>query len=110
MQKMEEGVPRANANLDVAKEIKEIISTVLKIDPSQLTSESRLFELAADSMDIIEMVFVIEEKFDINIVVAAKGPSYTVKLINDSESKEAEFNTIGDIIQAVKKILDAKAH
>ena len=96
-------------NLDIANDIKLIIAKVLKVDPDQIKAESLLSELAADSLDVIELVFLFEEKFDISIVVQAKGSSFTAKMGHGDQVRHVQFNTVGEIIQTVQQIIDAKA-
>jgi len=62
-------------------------------DPLQLSEP--LDKLGLDSMQVVELIFDIEEKFDINLPVNANM---------DIESK-----TVGDLIQAVEKLVAAKA-
>jgi acyl carrier protein len=54
-----------------------------------------LDKLGLDSMQVVELIFDIEEKFDINLPVNANM---------DIDSK-----TVGDLIQAVDKLVAAKA-
>ena len=62
-------------------------------DPLQLSEP--LDKLGLDSMQVVELIFDIEEKFDINLPVNANM---------DIESK-----TVGDLIEAVDRLVAAKA-
>ena len=72
----------------ILKEVKEIITKYIKIDPERITLESRLNEdLDADSIDIADVVMDIEEKYgfefsdeDAENIVAIKD---LVKVIED---------------------------
>jgi len=94
--------------MDVTGDVKSIIAKVLKIDVGQLKAETKLSDLNADSLDRIEIVFGIEEKFDISIAVELKESSFVLKT-GAGQTQELSANTIGEIIQAVQRIVDAKA-
>jgi acyl carrier protein len=95
--------------MDVTDDIKRTVAKVLKTEPDQLKPESKLSDFAADSLDVIELVYLLEEKFDISIVFAAKESSFVVKLNRAGKAQEVEFDTVGDIINAVQQLVDAKA-
>jgi acyl carrier protein len=94
--------------VDAADEIKGIIGKVLKIEPGALKAESRLSEMAADSLDLIEMVYMFEERFDISMELEARESSFAVKIKRNSQVQNVEFNTVGEIIDVVRQIVDAK--
>src|SRR5262245_54311201 len=48
-------------------EVRRVISKILNIPADRLAPESRLDELGAESLDVIEIVFELEEKFGITI-------------------------------------------
>jgi acyl carrier protein len=84
--------------MDILHEVKLVISKSLKIPVEQLTDETKLDALGAESLQIIEMVFDLEEKFDIDISLDPKA-----------ESRAENFGTIGDVIRAVQQLVAAKA-
>ena len=84
--------------MDIAQEVKIVISKSLKIPVEQLTDETKLEDLGAESLSVIEMVFDLEEKFDISIAIDP-----------NAESRSENFSTIGDISRAVTNLVDAKA-
>ena len=94
--------------MDAADEIKGIIGKVLKIEPGALKAESRLSELAADSLDLIEMVYMFEERFDISMELEARESAFAVKIKRDGQVQNVEFNTVGEIVDVVRQIVDAK--
>ena len=48
--------------------IKEVAAEVLSVDPDQVTETARFKEdLDADSLDLVEMVMGLEERFDIEV-------------------------------------------
>jgi acyl carrier protein len=82
--------------MDVADEVKRIIAKALKVPVDQLDSDTQLTDLGAQSLDIVEIIFELEEKFDISIPVAEGGP------------EALEYDTVRAVSQAVKRLVDAK--
>lgn len=80
---------------DVAADVISVIAGKMRGDrPIQLGD--KLEDLGLQSLDAVEMIFELEEKFDITIPYNA----------NDSRM---EFDTVGDVVQAVKGLVEAKA-
>jgi acyl carrier protein len=53
---------------DALVTIKEVASEVLSVDPGQVTETARFKEdLDADSLDLVELVMGLEERFDIEV-------------------------------------------
>jgi acyl carrier protein len=53
---------------DIGAEFRDILVFYLGVDESTLTENARFFaDLAADSLDLFEVVVACEEKFDIDI-------------------------------------------
>ena len=78
-----------------ADEIVEMITDRISATGSALQLSEPLNNLGLDSLKVVELIFDIEEKFDINLPVNANM---------DIESK-----TVGDLIQAVDQLVAAKA-
>lgn len=76
-------------------EILDIVAQKAMIDRSKLTAEAKLSDLSVSSLDMVEVVFALEDKFGIEMPFNA----------NTSAS---EFTTVGDVIALVKKQLAAK--
>jgi len=54
--------------MSVLDEVKEIVVEQLNANPDEVKEESRFVEdLGADSLDVVELVMALEEKFDIEI-------------------------------------------
>ncbi|MEO1958820.1 MAG: acyl carrier protein [Nautiliaceae bacterium] len=52
----------------IFEEVKEVIAENLNVDPSEITMDSNFVEdLNADSLDVVELVMALEEKFGIEI-------------------------------------------
>jgi acyl carrier protein len=55
----------------------------------------RLEELGLESLDAVEMIFDLEEKFDIQIPYNANNP-------------RTEFDTVGEVVRAIQDLVDKK--
>ena len=80
---------------DVAREVIEVIAKQAKVEPDKVTRETELVDLNLESLDSIELIFALEEKFNIEIPFNA----------NDQNSAVISFETAGDIIDAVAKVV-----
>ena len=77
------------------KDIFEIVAKQAKVEPSALTADVLLSDLDLQSIDVVELVFAIEEKFDIQVPYS---PS-------DQDSAGISFKSVGEIIVAVNKLV-----
>ena len=80
---------------DVASEVIEVIAKQAKVEPAKVAPDTELADLGLESLDSIELIFALEEKFDIEIPFNA----------NDSTAAGVNFATAGDVIDAVVKIV-----
>jgi acyl carrier protein len=95
--------------MEIVDEVRQVIAKTLKIPIDQLALDTRLEDIGAESLDVIEIVFELEEKFGITIpyqaVEGASAGSQGAKI----EPGRLELNTIGEVANAVKTLVDAKA-
>lgn len=73
----------------------EIVAKQAKTDPATLGRGTKLTDLDLQSIDVVELVFAIEEKFDIQVPYS---PS-------DQNTAGISFDTVGDIVDAVDKLV-----
>ena len=52
--------------MEIIDAIREILSENLSIDPESITEESTFESLNIDSLDMVELVFALEDKLDID--------------------------------------------
>ena len=78
---------------DIAAEIRDILVFHLGVEEARLTDGTRLEDLGADSLDLVEIVMSCEEKFDIEI----PNPVAT------------RFTTVGDAVRFVEAELAMRA-
>jgi acyl carrier protein len=81
---------------DVETEVLKIIAAKASTEASALTLDAKLADLNIASLDVVEIVFALEEKFDIQIPFNAN-------------KAQAEFETVGDVVRAVDKLVTGKA-
>ena len=81
---------------DVEREVIEVIAKQAKVDPAKVARETELVDLGLESLDSIELIFALEEKFNIEIPFNA----------NEASSAGISFATAGDVIDAVAKLVD----
>lgn len=73
--------------MDIFNTLKEIIVDKLSVSEDQIKLESRFMEdLGADSLDVVELVMAIEEKFNIEI----------------PDEDAEKIRTVGDAVNYIK--------
>jgi len=92
----------------IAEGVRQIICSELKIPLERLTPDTALQDIGVTSLDLIFIIFALEEKFNISIPynaneVAAAGERVTSKVGLE------KLETIAQISAAVKGLMDAKA-
>jgi acyl carrier protein len=83
--------------MEVFDEVKTIIASQLRKPAAELTPDTQLEVLGADSLDLIEIIYAIEEKFGIDIP------------FNANQQTSVPFTTIGDVASEVGKLVVAKS-
>jgi acyl carrier protein len=91
----------------VADDVKVVIAKELKVPVEEMSDERKLADLGAESLDVIEIVFQLEEKFDIDISVKMDAGGAGAGSKQDGVDM-SDFTTVGDICRAVQKLVDAK--
>jgi acyl carrier protein len=79
--------------MSTQQEVFEIISKQAKIDIATIKPESTLKDLGVASLDAIEVIFDIEEHFNINL---------------PNEDTDFDAGTVGHLIEAVERQLAEK--
>ena len=85
-------------------EILDIIAQKGMVARDTLTPESKLADLNISSLDVVEIVFALEDKFDIQIPFNANQGAEAAA----GGDNKLEFGTVGDVINAVEGLLKAK--
>ena len=77
----------------VTEQVLDIIAATQRIPREKITLDGRFEELGMDSMDAVNILFALEEKFDITI------PDEATKQIRN----------IREMVEGVQKLVDAKS-
>lgn len=68
--------------------VKKLLAEQLNINADIITEESRVIEdLGADSLDVVEMLMVLEDEFDVTV----------------SDEESLQLKTVGDIVKLIDK-------
>lgn len=84
---------------EIARNVIAIIAEQALLKPEEVTLDSSPQELGLDSLGLVEIVFAIEEAFDISVPFNA----------NDPGASEFDISTVGKIVDAVRALLREKA-
>jgi acyl carrier protein len=82
---------------DVASGVIEIIAKKKRVEKPTVELSDKLLDLGLESLDAVEMIFDLEEKFDIQIPYNA-----------NTNNPRTEFETVGDVVAAVDKLVAQK--
>ena len=89
--------------MSTVDEVRQVIAEALKVPTEELKPESRLDDIGAESLDVIEIIFELEEKFGISI------PFQANQVGKSGGAAKLPFETIADVAKAVQHLVDAKA-
>jgi len=81
---------------DITADVIALIQKKLPAENQALERSDRLKDLGIDSLSVVELIFELEEKFNIQIPYNA----------NDSQP---EFETVGEVVDAIKNFVDKKS-
>jgi acyl carrier protein len=81
---------------DITADVIGLIQKKLPVEKQALNRTDRLKDLGIDSLTVVELIFDLEEKFNIQLPYNA----------NDSQP---EFETVGEVVDAIKNIVDKKS-
>jgi acyl carrier protein len=82
---------------DVASDVIAIVAKKKRVDKSSIDLSDRLEDLGLQSLDAVEMIFDLEEKFDIEIPYNA-----------NTNNPRSEFDTVGDVVRVIEKLVAKK--
>ena len=81
---------------DVTADVVALIAKKIRVDRPKLELTDKLDELGIESIDAVELIFDLEEKFNIQVPYNANNP-------------RTEFDTVGDVVRAVAELVGDKA-
>jgi len=80
----------------VAEGVREIIRAKTKSGQSEVNDSDWLDELGIDSLEAVEMIFELEDRFNVEIPVNANNA-------------ETVFKTVADVIRVVEELVTSKS-
>ncbi|MBY8974178.1 acyl carrier protein [Rhodobacteraceae bacterium NNCM2] len=83
---------------EVTSKIIDIIAEQAMMEPGEISPESSLEELGLDSLALVEVVFGIEESFDVSVPFNANDPS----------ESDFDITNVQSIVDGVKKLIADK--
>jgi acyl carrier protein len=80
---------------DVASEVSEVIAARMRSVERSVRLSDRLDALGLESLDVLEIAFDLEQRFDVEIPFNA--------------NTELEFETVGALVAAIERLIAEKA-
>ncbi len=74
----------------IFEKVRMLLCEQLSIEKGSITMDTRLEDLGADSLDIVELVMAMEEEFDIQV----------------EDEQVEKIQTVGDIVSAVSAMIE----
>ena len=92
--------------MDVIDEVRQAVAKALNIPAAEIKPETRLDELGMNSLDMMEVIFEMEQRFGIDIPLEQETPA------SDQTGGKAPnnlpFETIADVAGAVTQHIGTK--
>ena len=80
---------------DLAKEVMEVIAARIRTGDRKVRLSDSLDALGLESLDVLEIAFDLEQRFDIDIPFNA--------------NTKFEFDTVGALVRAIERLVAEKA-
>ncbi|MEO1293744.1 MAG: phosphopantetheine-binding protein [Pseudomonadota bacterium] len=85
---------------EITQKVIEIIAEQTMMEPDQITLASTPDELGIDSLGLVEVVFSIEEAFDVSVPYNANDPS----------DSDFDISNVAAVADGVKRLVAQKAN
>ena len=79
-------------NSDIAERVRKVIAKHMRIPPETITNDSTFAELGIDSLDGVNLLFEIEDEFDINI----------------EDDQARSIRSVPEMVDGIERLLAAK--
>ncbi|MEM1301532.1 MAG: acyl carrier protein [Pseudomonadota bacterium] len=83
----------------VADQVRSILAEQAMLDLDDVTAQSTLEDLGLDSLGLVEVIFAIEETFDVQVPFNA----------NEPDKSDFDISSVQKIIDGVQSLIDAQA-
>lgn len=84
---------------EVTERVRSIVAEQAMIEPAEITADTTPEQLGLDSLALVEIVFGIEEAFDVTIPYNA----------NDPEESDFDITSFGAMVGGVKRLIAERA-
>ena len=84
--------------MSVHDKIVEILADQALIPASEVSADATLESLGIDSINLVEIIFAIEESFDIEVPFNA----------NEPDAADFDISSVASIVKAVENLITAK--
>ncbi|MEL6278525.1 MAG: phosphopantetheine-binding protein [Pseudomonadota bacterium] len=81
---------------EIEKKVLEIVAEQTMVGKSEITLASTPEELGIDSLGLVEIVFAIEEAFNVSVPYNANDPS----------TSDFDLSTVKAVVDAVKRLIE----
>lgn len=85
--------------MDVRDRVRAILADQALMDPAALGDDTALADIGLDSLALVEVIFAIEEAFDVHVPFNANAP----------EAGGFDASTVGSVAAAVEGLIAARA-
>ena len=91
--------------MDIIDEVRQIVANTVKRPLAEIAPDTRLDDIGVNSLDVIEVVFALEEKFGVDLPIK---PDESNNGGRSGQRSNLPFETIADVANAVRKFVEAK--
>ncbi len=81
--------------IDVESQVIAIVAKQASVEPAEVTRQTRIEDLEMESLDVIEIIFAVEELFDITVPYNA----------NEAGAAGVDFDTVDGVVSAVEALV-----
>ena len=85
--------------MSVKDSVIEIIAEQAMLDPSEIAMTDTLADLGIDSMGVVEAIFAIEERFEIEVPFNA----------NEPQKSDFDISTVASVVAGVERLVAEQA-
>jgi len=77
----------------VEKKIVEIVANQRRVDPSTLSLSDRLEDIEIESIDLVEIIFAVEDEFDVDV---------------PQDRDAMKLDTLQDVVDGIQRLIAEK--
>lgn len=79
---------------DVSKRVKEILAEECAVELALLEDAARLEDVGISSVDMVQVIFAIEEEYDVSI---------------GEDDMDLQLDTVGEVVAAIQRVVAKQA-